>query len=332
MRFSLKKALLALVAAPAVLAYIDQPCTPGANLQGVCVKKSQCVMQKGQAGSAKTYKGFCKNDPADVLCCVKKVTKLTNGNTLANAGTCKNVSQCPSASNILYSNQCPGSSNVRLCVPKGSNPPPKKQYEIIDVSQWNEITDYAAAAKKIQGVIMRCGYRGYGSAGTLAQDKSLNKHYNGFKGRTKIGYYFLSQAITTAEAVTEANYVVNTLLKGKQNNFPIYLDSEWSNNNHNGRADGLSKKARTDITIAFINRIKALKYKAGVYASQSWFNDKLDFKRITATGASIWVAKYSNDKPTTSTYDMWQYTDKGSISGIKGNVDRSHVYKNLAGW
>jgi len=102
MRFNLKNIILALVAAPAVLGKLDGPCTNGSNQQGVCVKKSQCVMQSGQAGSANTYKGYCPEDPADVLCCVKNVSKLTNGQTLSTTGRCKNVSQCPTSSNTIY--------------------------------------------------------------------------------------------------------------------------------------------------------------------------------------------------------------------------------------
>ncbi|ORX43130.1 glycoside hydrolase, partial [Piromyces finnis] len=208
-----------------------------------------------------------------------------------------------------------------------------KQKEIIDISQWNVVTDYAAAAKEIDGVILRCGIRGYGSAGNLAKDDSLETHYNGFKGKTKIGYYFFTQAKTTAEAEAEATYVVNTLLKGKTNNFPIFWDSELSGASGNtGRADGLSKTTRTNCAVAFIKKIKALGYKAGVYASESWFRDNLDLKKLTDAGAYIWVAKYSSSSPSTSSYDAWQYTSSGSVKGINGNVDKSHVYKNIAGW
>ena len=102
------------------------------------------------------------------------------------------------------------------------------QREIIDVSQWNSIYDYDAAAKAVDGVLMRCGYRGWGSSGVLVMDKSLEDHYNGFKGKTKIGYYFFTQATTVAEAEEEAIFVVDQLIKDRQNDFPIYWDSENS--------------------------------------------------------------------------------------------------------
>ena len=205
-------------------------------------------------------------------------------------------------------------------------------WEVIDVSQFNTINSYSSAAASVDGVIIRCGYRGYGSAGTLAKDSKFEMHYSGFSGvAEKIGYYWFSQAISDAEARAEADYVIDTLLAGKRNDMPIYFDSEMANSGA-GRADGLSKAARTQYCVAWINRIKERGYRAGVYASESWFVSNLDFSTILNTGASIWVAKYSSYSPSTSSYDAWQFTSSASISGISGNVDKSHFYKDVAGW
>jgi len=357
---NLKRLVTAVLSLPLAFAYIDQPCNAGQYGEGVCVKKSACVMYAGQQGSAISYVGRapnwpCPNDPADVICCVKNVSRLRDGKT-RKSGRCKNINNCPLSKNTRINTfECPGSDRVKLCVPKKIvtktttrkttkttkkttktatvKPTNFKQHEIIDISEFNPINDYAAAAKNIDGVIMRTGYRGYGSAGTLVKDGLLETHYQGFSGRTKVGYYFFTQATSTAEAEEEANYVVNTLIKGKRVDFPIYWDSEGSGAPGNsGRADGLSKSDRTDCAIAFVKRIKALGYRAGVYASEYWFRDNLDFNRIVNAGASIWVARYSDVAPSTSQYDAWQFTSSGSIPGIPGNVDRSHVYKNVAGW
>jgi len=355
---NLKRLATALLALPLAFAYIDQPCKAGIYGEGVCVKKSDCKMYPGQIGKVTPYVGRapnwpCPNDPADVICCVKRVRRLRDGKTKVN-GRCKNIEKCPLSSYTRIDTfECPGSDRVKLCVPKKKTtvkttktkttkkttktgaikPTNFTQREIIDISEFNPINDYAAAAKNIDGVIMRTGYRGYGSAGTLVKDGLLETHYEGFNGKTKLGYYFFTQATTTAEAEEEANFVVNTLIKGKKVDFPIYWDSEGSGAEGNsGRADGLSKSDRTACAIAFINKIKSLGYKAGVYASEYWFRDNLDFDKIVNAGASIWVARYSDVAPTTSQYDAWQFTSSGSIPGIPANVDRSHVYKNVAGW
>jgi GH25 family lysozyme M1 (1,4-beta-N-acetylmuramidase) len=203
---------------------------------------------------------------------------------------------------------------------------------VLDVSKYNDISDYATCAKSIDGVIMRCGYRGYGSSGSLQTDNHFSAHYNGFNGKTKIGMYWFSTAITTTEAVAEANYVYN-LVKGKIVDFPIYIDSEYSNADHNGRSDSLSKSVRTNVTVAFCDRIKELGYKAGVYASDSWFKTNLDLPTLQAKGYSLWVAKYSTNKPTyVTSYDAWQYTSTGTINGYSGRVDLSYFYNDVAGW
>jgi len=208
------------------------------------------------------------------------------------------------------------------------------QREIIDVSQWNSIYDYDAAAKAVDGVLMRCGFRGWGQSGKLVMDNSLEAHYNGFKGKTKIGYYFFTQATTVAEAEEEAVFIIDQLIKDRQNDFPIYWDSENSGAPADdvGRADNLSVADRTACAVAFVKKIKSLGYRAGVYASQNWFKENLDYNEIVNAGASIWVARYNTEKPTTADYDAWQFSSTETVDGITGNVDRSHVYRNIAGW
>ena len=205
-------------------------------------------------------------------------------------------------------------------------------YTVMDISKYNTVTDYTSAAAAINGVLIRIGYRGYGSSGTLVKDPLFDTHYSSFSGKTKVGIYWFTQAITTAEAVAEANYVYS-LLGSNPVDFPIYIDSEYSNTSHNGRADSLSKADRTTITIAFCERIKELGYRAGVYASDSWYNSNLDLSQLQEKGYSIWVAKYSTSAPTyTTNYDGWQYTSSGSISGVTGNCDLSIFYNDVAGW
>jgi len=202
-------------------------------------------------------------------------------------------------------------------------------YEVLDVSRFNSINDFDSVAAGIDGVIIRVGNR-YSTNGTLLIDPKLETHYNGFKGKTKIGFYFYTQATNEKEAEEEAVFTVD-LIKDKTCDFPIYWDSENSPSGV-GRADSLSKNERTNCAIAFINKIKELGYRACVYASDNWFKNNLDFNRILNSGASIWVARYSDVSPITSPYDMWQYTSSAEISGSSDKVDMSHVYNNIAGW
>ena len=190
----------------------------------------------------------------------------------------------------------------------------------MDLSQFNAVADWDAAAGNVAGVILRAGYRGYGPAGTLGKDARFASHLTG-AGRAGIpaGVYFVSQAVTEAEAAEEADFTAE-LAGGYKISLPVFIDSEWSHPQHTGRADMLSAAQRTDCVLAFCARARALGYTPGVYASESWFGSMLQLKRLA--GLKRWCAKYSPLRPVIAC-DFWQYTDSGSIPGIPGRVDLS---------
>ena len=43
-------------------------------------------------------------------------------------------------------------------------------------------------------------------------------------------------------------------------------------------------------------------------------------------GYKLWYAQYIDKVTYDGKYDMWQYTDKGRIDGIKGYVDLNESY------
>ena len=199
--------------------------------------------------------------------------------------------------------------------------------KIIDLSEFNGATNFLLIAKNTDGAILRLGYRGYGS-GTLRSDKKFNTYLKAAKEtRLPIGVYFVTQAIDEKEAKQEARYVLD-ILDGLKLQYPIYIDSENANNGA-GRADSgkLSKEKRTSILLAFCNAIENAGYIAGIYASESWFKDNLYLGDIPPS-INLWVAKYSNNEPSI-TWDAWQYTDKGKVTGVTGNVDVSKFNYNI---
>lgn len=192
--------------------------------------------------------------------------------------------------------------------------------KVIDVSRFNGAINWAKVAKSCDGVIIRAGYRGYGS-GTLTTDRKFKNNIAGAKAAgLPIGVYFVTQAITEAEAKQEARYTLD-LVKDYKLDLPIFIDSENANGGK-GRADHGKLKAsqRTIILKNFCLEVEKAGYKAGVYASQSWFNDDLEI--VTLQNFYLWVAKYSNYEPTIR-WNAWQYTNAGKIDGIYGNVDIS---------
>ncbi|SDA69506.1 Ig-like domain (group 2) [Butyrivibrio sp. INlla18] len=191
----------------------------------------------------------------------------------------------------------------------------------IDVSKWNGNIDWNAVKNSgVNFVIIRCGYRG-SSQGTLIEDPKFRANIKGAQAAgLRVGVYFFTQAVNEVEAVEEASMVIS-LCKGYSLSFPVYLDVEGSN----GRGDKISADQRTANIKAFCGTIKNAGYQVGVYANKTWFTSKINTSQIT--GYKIWLAQYASQVTYTgSRYDMWQYTSKGKVTGISGNVDMNICY------
>ena len=190
----------------------------------------------------------------------------------------------------------------------------------IDVSKWQAKIDWKAVADAgIDFAIIRCGYRG-SSTGVIVEDPYFKANIQGATANgIKVGVYFFTQAITEAEAVEEASAAISWV-SGYKLNFPIFIDTEGSG----GRADSLGKSARTAIVKAFCETVRNSGYKPGIYASKYWYYDNLDASQLSTY--NIWVAQYNTECNYKGRYDIWQYTSKGSVPGIKGNVDMNICY------
>ena len=191
----------------------------------------------------------------------------------------------------------------------------------IDVSKWNGNIDWTAVRNSgVSYVIIRCGYRG-STGGSLIEDPTYRKNIKGAKAAgLQVGVYFFTQAINEVEAVEEASMVLN-LISGQGVTLPVYLDVEASG----GRADGIGKDMRTQVCKAFCQTIQNSGYKAGVYANKTWFTSYINTASLT--NYKIWLAQYAATPTYTATrYDMWQYSSKGSVAGISGNVDMNIRY------
>lgn len=195
----------------------------------------------------------------------------------------------------------------------------------IDVSSHNGSIDWKAVANSgVDYVIIRCGYRGYGS-GVLVEDSKFRTNIQGaINAGLKVGVYFFSQALNEIEAVEEASMVLNSI-SGYKITFPIFLDVEYSNSAKNGRADGLNVSQRTAVCNAFCKTITNAGYRAGVYANKDWLNNHIDPSKFSSS-TKIWLAQYAKKPSYSGRYEMWQYSSTGSISGISGNVDLNMSY------
>lgn len=190
----------------------------------------------------------------------------------------------------------------------------------IDVSKHNGTIDWAAVKNSgVSYVIIRCGYRG-STTGALIEDPKFKSNIKGAQAAgLKVGIYFFTQAINEAEAVEEASMVLQ-LIKPYAISYPVYLDVESSG----GRADGISKDVRTAVCKAFCATIANSGYTSGIYANKTWLNEKISPSALG--GHKIWLAQYAAAPTYNGPYHMWQYSSKGSVSGISGRVDMNLSY------
>ena len=197
----------------------------------------------------------------------------------------------------------------------------------IDVSKYQGKIDWSKVKESnVKFAMIRCGYRGY-TEGNLNEDiEFLNNVKGAYNNGIKVGLYFYSSAINEKEALEEANYVLNLINKyGIKNyiTYPIAFDIEDFEGTRNYN---LTKEERTNIAKVFCNTIKNAGYKPMIYSYTYFLENKLNMDKLTAF--DTWIADYYGNTWYNRDFTMWQFTDKGNISGISGNVDLNYVYKN----
>lgn len=176
---------------------------------------------------------------------------------------------------------------------------------------WNKVK-----ADGIDFAIIRLGYRGWGSAGSLEMDDEFQYNLRQAKAAgVKVGVYFYTQAVSTYEARQEAQFVLNAL-NGTYLDMPIYYDIEAVGNGQ-ARLDvsGLSKAQKTELCRAFCKEIENNGYTAGVYSYRNYFYSDVDGPAL-ANEYPVWLADYSSESPYTGSYHMWQFSSSAKVNGI----------------
>ena len=202
----------------------------------------------------------------------------------------------------------------------------KESYTCIDVSRYQKDINWnSVKAAGIEYAIIRVGFRGYGEAGNLCIDPYFEQNIKGAKAAgIKCGVYFYSVAKNIAEAVEEANFVLNAI-SGYTLDLPIAVDVEHVGN----RVSNLTAKERTDNTIAFMEKIKQAGHKTMLYTYYNYYNKYLQKSRLS--DYILWMAYYTNDSSLLGDiiYDGWQYASDGSVSGVEGNCDMNVIFKSM---
>lgn len=202
----------------------------------------------------------------------------------------------------------------------------------VDVSKWQGKIDWQKVKKAgIDFAIIRIGFRG--ENGVIYKDDCADYNIQqADKAGLLVGVYFFSGAKTTAEAEEEAKWTVASI-EGYPISYPVVYDCEGFKSSES-RMYGLSNAQRTDNALAFLNYVKLKGYEGMFYAAKSELENSLYWDTVRLENAyPVWVARYpASPYPKTPApdysgkYDMWQYTDKGAVSGISGNADLSVSY------
>ena len=194
----------------------------------------------------------------------------------------------------------------------------------IDVSTWNANIDWKAVKNSgVEFVIIRCGFRGYTQGGLVEDSKFRTNIAGASAAGLKSGVYFFTQAINEREAVEEASMCLQ-LVKGYSLAYPIFMDMEDAGSSA-ARANKLSNSQRTAIITAFCDTIRSAGYRAGLYANKYYLTSKINTSQLSGSYV-IWLAHYTAMTDYRGRYEMWQYSESGSVPGIKGNVDLNVSY------
>ena len=187
-------------------------------------------------------------------------------------------------------------------------------YNGIDVSNWQGYINYANVKDAgIDVVYIKA------SQGTNIKDAYLDINYENAKSNDlKVGFYHFLTATNEYQAEEEARFFAS-VISGKVPDCKLVMDYEVFN--------GSSREEINNISRAFIETVEELTGKEVIiYSDLS--NTQNTFNESLAENYKLWLAYYGDYNELTDVETSWeqyvgiQYTDRGVIDGIDGNVDR----------
>lgn len=186
---------------------------------------------------------------------------------------------------------------------------------IADISHYQGKINWTDARKDLQLCIFRASVGSNKDNNYLTYSKECGLPF---------GVYHYVKAANTVDAEKEAKFFYETATQN--NTKPLFFVADIEH-------ETLNKSNTKTITLTFCNTLRELGVKkVGLYIGQTlypYIQDSLnefDF---------IWTPRYGKntglaDESYKPKYpcDLWQYTDKGKISGISGNVDLNKLTGN----
>lgn len=192
----------------------------------------------------------------------------------------------------------------------------------IDISGKNgEINWSEVYGSGIRFVMLRAGYRGADSGKLIVDATFKDNARNAIYAGLDVGAYFYSQAINEREAVEEASALL-MLASDINISYPLTIMLDMAGGI--GRADELSAEGRTKVADAFCETIRNSGREACIYATANWLETNIDISKLGRN--RLWLAEYRIPPSFDGYYDIWQYSGKGKIKGIEGNVNLNISY------
>lgn len=187
----------------------------------------------------------------------------------------------------------------------------------IDISVWQR--DINLSQAKAEGVNFTIIRGAYGNQ----KDTAFETLYQRAKANgLGVGVYWWTRAVNEAQASEEAQILIDNVLKGKQFEYPIYIDVEDSLLQNLGKA-----KVDAIITSALTTLEKA-GYYAGFYMNRNWYNNYCNGASLSKR-FTCWLAQWSSAE--VSNFPMWQfggetnYQRTNKVAGITCDQDYCYV-------
>lgn len=192
-------------------------------------------------------------------------------------------------------------------------------YKGIDVSKWQGNINWSKVSNAgVDFAMIRSSFGSENVDGQFEANVRGCEKYN-----IPYGFYHYTYASSVNEAVAEAHFFLDTI-RPYSPKYPIVLDIE------NELYNKMSRKKVTDIIDAFMTELENAGYYAMVYSYANFFNDHVDMDRMDPY--DIWIASWGDADRLSSVYTyhygMWQYSAKGSVAGITGEVDLDYSFKD----
>lgn len=189
----------------------------------------------------------------------------------------------------------------------------------IDVSTYQGKIDWNLVAQDgVEFAIIRVGLRGWGSEGTMKEDAQFKANIEGaVAAGVKVGVYFFTQAITEEEVDEEVQFVLDSIAPYKLD-CPVVLDVEKVSDSR-ARMNKLTQEERTALALRFCQKIEDAGYQPMLYHNTEMGALMIDIAAFEKYDK--WYASYSDKMFYPYAYKIWQYSDKGRVNGISGDVD-----------